>query len=63
MLLTLLKGYGRFAGEEGLRGVCNLKSVLVDRWPSLINTGIPPIVDYPITRPEESWNFTKGMFL
>ncbi|KAF8429011.1 Aldehyde/histidinol dehydrogenase, partial [Tirmania nivea] len=56
-------GYGRFAGEEGLRGVCNLKSVLVDRWPSLINTGIPPIVDYPITRPEESWNFTKGMLL
>ncbi|KAF8477284.1 Aldehyde/histidinol dehydrogenase [Kalaharituber pfeilii] len=54
-------GYGRFAGAEGLRSVCNLKSVVVDRWPSLINTSIPPIVDYPITRPEKSWAFTKGL--
>ncbi|KAL8931461.1 MAG: hypothetical protein Q9216_007195, partial [Gyalolechia sp. 2 TL-2023] len=25
-------GYGRFGGEEGLRGICNLKSVCRDSW-------------------------------
>ncbi|KAJ5566777.1 hypothetical protein N7535_006083 [Penicillium sp. DV-2018c] len=29
-------GYGRFAGEEGLRGLCNIKAVCVDRFPALI---------------------------
>lgn len=40
-------GYGRFAGEEGLRALCNTKSVCRDRWP-LISTSIPPALDYPI---------------
>ncbi|KAK5115081.1 hypothetical protein LTR62_001778 [Meristemomyces frigidus] len=41
-------GYGRFAGEEGLRSLCNAKSVCVDRWPGLIKTSIPPQLDYPL---------------
>lgn len=41
-------GYGRFAGEEGLRGLCNVKSVCVDKWPSLIKTVIPGKLDYPM---------------
>ncbi|GAB7363198.1 hypothetical protein MBLNU230_g3480t1 [Neophaeotheca triangularis] len=41
-------GYGRFAAEEGLRGLCNIKSVCVDRWPWLIKTFIPGKLDYPM---------------
>ncbi|KAK4959222.1 Meiotic Sister-Chromatid recombination aldehyde dehydrogenase [Elasticomyces elasticus] len=41
-------GYGRFAGEEGLRSLCNVKSVCVDRWPWLIKTTIPGRLDYPM---------------
>lgn len=41
-------GYGRFGGEEGLRGVCNPKSVCVDRWPGAIKTAIPAALDYPM---------------
>lgn len=58
-------GYGRFAGEEGLRGVCNLKSVCVDRFPTLMATRIPPRVDYPIRKPGEdgtaAWEMCKGV--
>lgn len=45
-------GYGRFAGEEGLRGVSNLKSVCVDRFPRVLGTAIPPAMDYPIYKGE-----------
>jgi acyl-CoA reductase-like NAD-dependent aldehyde dehydrogenase len=41
-------GYGRFAGEEGLRGLCNAKSVCEDKWPGLIKTAIPGKLDYPM---------------
>ncbi|KAF2479570.1 Aldehyde/histidinol dehydrogenase [Neohortaea acidophila] len=41
-------GYGRFAAEEGLRSLCNVKSVCVDRWPWLIGTSIPSKLDYPM---------------
>ncbi|KAK4987525.1 Meiotic Sister-Chromatid recombination aldehyde dehydrogenase [Elasticomyces elasticus] len=41
-------GYGRFAGEEGLRSLCNQKAVCVDRLPSLVKTKIPPPLDYPV---------------
>jgi acyl-CoA reductase-like NAD-dependent aldehyde dehydrogenase len=37
-------GYGRFGGPEGLRGLCNLKSVIVDRFHGRLQTGIPPAV-------------------
>lgn len=52
-------GYGRFAGEEGLRGLCNTKSVCVDRFPSLIKTAIPGGLDYPMKGP--AWEMGKGV--
>ncbi|RAH76388.1 oxidoreductase [Aspergillus japonicus CBS 114.51] len=61
-------GYGRFAGEEGLRGVSNLKAVCVDRFPKLMATRIPPRVDYPINKGEGAredgtgaWEMCKGV--
>lgn len=41
-------GYGRFAGEEGLRSICNIKSICYDRWHGLIKTAIPGKLDYPM---------------
>ncbi|KAJ5698915.1 hypothetical protein N7462_000920 [Penicillium macrosclerotiorum] len=63
-------GYGRFAGDEGLRGLCNLKAVCVDRFPKLMGTAIPPRVDYPIQKREgasgakdgtSAWEMCKGV--
>ncbi|PCG88484.1 Aldehyde/histidinol dehydrogenase [Penicillium occitanis (nom. inval.)] len=61
-------GYGRFAGEEGLRGVSNLKAVCVDRFPKIVGTQIPPRVDYPIYKGETpktngtgAWEMCKGV--
>lgn len=34
-------GFGRFAGVEGLRACCNVKSVVEDRWWPLVKTKIP----------------------
>ena len=42
-------GFDRFAGIEGLRGCCNVKSVVVDGIP-LIRTDIPPPLCYPVQR-------------
>lgn len=53
-------GYGRFMGAEGLRSVCNLKSVCTDRFPG-ISTSIPPRVDYPIRDTSKAWEFCKGL--
>ncbi len=42
-------GYGRFGGREGLRGICNLKSVCRDRgWAEWMGVGtkIPGVLDY-----------------
>ncbi|KAL6236054.1 hypothetical protein BDW75DRAFT_207961 [Aspergillus navahoensis] len=55
-------GYGRFAGEEGLRGVSNIKAVCVDRFPRLMATRIPPRVDYPITKGEGKKENGDGAF-
>lgn len=63
-------GYGRFAGEEGLRGLCNLKAVCRDS--ALGQTRIPPVVDYPIDKRwgagkeverarQNAWEFCKGI--
>ncbi|KAK5734016.1 Meiotic Sister-Chromatid recombination aldehyde dehydrogenase [Elasticomyces elasticus] len=52
-------GYGRFAGEEGLRSLCNVKSVCVDRWPWLIKTTIPGRLDYPMQA--FSWPTGRGI--
>ncbi|KHN98826.1 Aldehyde/histidinol dehydrogenase [Metarhizium album ARSEF 1941] len=55
-------GYGRFAGEEGLRGLCNIKSVCEDRFGWLgIRTGIPPPVQYPVPSQERGWAFAHGV--
>ncbi|KAG7109588.1 putative aldehyde dehydrogenase-like protein C21C3 like [Verticillium longisporum] len=55
-------GYGRFAGEEGLRGLCNAKSICRDRIGSLgIRTSIPPPVRYPVADQERTWRFTRGI--
>ncbi|KAF1997864.1 aldehyde dehydrogenase [Amniculicola lignicola CBS 123094] len=40
-------GYGRFAGKEGLRGVCNMKAVTRDRWWG-VKTSIPAPLDLPL---------------
>ncbi|KAL4803269.1 Aldehyde/histidinol dehydrogenase [Aspergillus unguis] len=55
-------GYGRFAGEEGLRGVSNVKAVCVDRFPRVMATRIPPRVDYPIYKGESAKNDGRGAF-
>ncbi len=44
-------GYGRFGGEEGLTGLCNVKSVCEDSWWAKIlgvKTSIPPVLRYPV---------------
>jgi acyl-CoA reductase-like NAD-dependent aldehyde dehydrogenase len=55
-------GYGRFAGEEGLRGLCNIKSVCEDRFGWLgIRTSIPPPMRYPVGSQDKSWRFAQGV--
>ena len=55
-------GYGRFAGEEGLRGLCNIKAVCEDRAAWLgVRTAIPPPMLYPIAEQERSWRFATGI--
>ncbi|KAJ1920367.1 Meiotic Sister-Chromatid recombination aldehyde dehydrogenase [Mycoemilia scoparia] len=54
-----ISGFGRFAGEEGLRGMCIEKAMTEDRWPSLVKTPIPPIVDYPIKDANKGYEFTR----
>ena len=41
-------GYDRFAGPEGLRGLCNVRSICEDRV-SFIRNAIPPPMHYPAT--------------
>jgi acyl-CoA reductase-like NAD-dependent aldehyde dehydrogenase len=54
-------GYGRFAGYEGLRSVCNSKSVCRDRFPRLIATKIPPPHHYPIKNAAKAWSVAAGV--
>ncbi|KAK3335701.1 Aldehyde/histidinol dehydrogenase [Cercophora scortea] len=55
-------GYGRFAGEEGLRGLCNLKAVCEDRFAWLgVRTAIPKPMRYPVASQERSWRFARGV--
>lgn len=54
-------GYGRFAGPEGLRGMCYPKAVIEDRLFRLIRTSIPPPVDFPLPPGEKPWVFLKGL--
>ncbi|KAL5518794.1 MSC7 [Sanghuangporus vaninii] len=54
-------GYGRFGGPEGLRSLTNPKAIVVDRWPFLVQTGIPAPLDYPIRSLISSWEFVGGL--
>jgi len=55
-------GYGRFAGAEGLRGVCNTKAVCRDRWPALVKTAIPPVLELPFKGKESrAWGMASGV--
>lgn len=62
-------GYGRFLGEEGLRSLCNQKSVqVVAPWARMlgIQTSIPPRLDYQMQHQDpaakaKAWQFVKGI--
>ena len=54
-------GYGRFAGQEGLRSLCNVKAVCRDRFPRLFRTAIPAPLDYPIASAPRAWQMCKGI--
>jgi len=41
-------GFDRFAGIEGLRGCCHIKSLAQDKWGGLIDTRLPPLLSYPV---------------
>ncbi|GAA6007415.1 hypothetical protein JCM11491_004155 [Sporobolomyces phaffii] len=52
----------RFAGPEGLRGLCNLKAVTEDRFHGVVQTGIPPLLAYPIrVGGTAAWKFVAGL--
>ncbi|CZR51528.1 probable betaine aldehyde dehydrogenase [Phialocephala subalpina] len=55
-------GYGRFAGEEGLRGLCNIKAICEDRWGWLgASTAIPKQIQYPIPDTKKGYEFTRAV--
>lgn len=54
-------GYGRFGGPEGLRSLCNIKAITIDRFFGLIQTSIPPQLKYPIINAKKSWRFVCGL--
>ncbi|OAX40358.1 ALDH-like protein [Rhizopogon vinicolor AM-OR11-026] len=58
---TKASGYGRFGGPEGLRALTNPKAIIVDRWPSFVQTKIPKVLDYPIRSLARSWDFVSGL--
>lgn len=53
-------GYGRFAGEEGLRSLCNIKAVCQDQFWG-ISTSIPPPHLYPIANTSKAWTAATGI--
>ncbi|TFK34820.1 Aldehyde/histidinol dehydrogenase [Crucibulum laeve] len=58
---TKYSGYGRFGGPEGLRSLTNPKAIMVDRWPTFIQTSIPRVMDYPLRSLYQSWEFSSGL--
>lgn len=54
-------GYGRFGGPEGLLALTSPKAITVDRWPWLIHTSVPAVLDYPIASLVQSWDFVSGL--
>lgn len=56
-------GYGRFGGEEGLRSLCNVKSICEDAtWATMlgIRTRIPPVLQYPV-KGIPGWQACQGV--
>lgn len=53
-------GFDRFAGPEGLRGMCSIRSVCEDRFPAIRNA-IPPPLQYPSKG--SGPQFAKGLIL
>ena len=51
-------GYDRFAGVEGLRGMCFPKSICEDAFPG-ISTSVPPPIQYPV--PPIAFPFFQGL--
>jgi hypothetical protein len=58
---TKASGHGRFAGPEGLRGLCYPKAVIEDRFFRLIRTSIPRPVDFPLPAGNGPWTFLRGL--
>lgn len=58
---TKASGHGRFAGPEGLRGLCYPKAVIEDRFFKLIKTSIPRPVDFPLPPGSTPWTFLTGL--
>ncbi|KAF9448906.1 ALDH-like protein [Macrolepiota fuliginosa MF-IS2] len=54
-------GYGRFGGPEGLRALTNPKAIVIDRFPRIVQTSIPKVLDYPLRSLFWSWYFTSGL--
>lgn len=57
-------GYGRFAGQEGMRSLCNQKAVTRDRWPWLAKTSIPGPMDLPLKGAgagKRAWGMAMGV--
>ncbi|KAL5541966.1 hypothetical protein UlMin_009676 [Ulmus minor] len=52
-------GFGRFAGVEGLRACCLVKSVVEDRWWPFIKTKILKPIQYPIS--ENGFEFQESL--
>ncbi|KAL3154777.1 hypothetical protein ABBQ38_011323 [Trebouxia sp. C0009 RCD-2024] len=54
-------GFDRFAGIEGLRGLCVPKAVCQDRFPAwtMMRTDIPPILQYPLS--DKSFQFACAL--
>ncbi|PWN25026.1 ALDH-like protein [Jaminaea rosea] len=54
-------GFGRFAGPEGLRGLCYAQAVVEDRLFKSVRTKIPGVVDYPMAPSRDAWAFVSGL--
>lgn len=54
-------GFGRFAGPEGLKGLCSTQVVVEDRLFKWIRTSIPPPVDYPLSNSWRAYEFVGGL--
>lgn len=58
---TKASGHGRFAGPEGLRGLCYPKAVIEDRFFRTVRTSIPRPVDFPLSPGDAPWTFLRGL--